>query len=363
MQRLGFLDGVRALAALTVLLHHARLQIWPHAHGFDGRLAVDLFIVLSGFCLTLPLLTTTTLQGGALRFLRRRVRRILPAYYGALALSLALIGTLIGAQTGSHWDVSLPVTRNGIIAHLCLLQDVFHPYEINHALWSIAVEWHIYFLFPLLVLAWRRLGPWANAGLALALSLTVFHGLSHTVFRGVTVHFVGLFALGMLGASLASGRATRLERAWPALTAALTAAAALLLAGGFGAHLSSSRAAVLETVVGLATMTLLVAVARRPGGALDRLLSWQPLTQVGLCSYSLYLIHAPLLQVAWQYLVTPCRLGPLGSFLLLVGIGGPAIVGLAQLFFRLLEQPFLRAPAATSVTVPGRGAASPGAGA
>ena len=239
MTRLGFLDGLRALAALAVLLHRARLQVWPKAHGFDGRLAVDLFIVLSGFCLTLPLLKTTTLQGGALRFLGRRVRRILPAYYGALALSLALIWALIDAQTGSHWDVSLPVTRNGIIAHLVLLQDVFHPHEINHALWSIAVEWHIYFLFPLLVLAWRRLGPWANAGLAIALSLTGFHCLHNTVLTGVTVHFVGLFALGMLGASLAFGRAPRLECVWPTLTAALTAAVAILLARGFGAHLSS----------------------------------------------------------------------------------------------------------------------------
>jgi peptidoglycan/LPS O-acetylase OafA/YrhL len=362
MTRLAFLDGLRALAALTVLLHHARLQVWPKAHGFEGRLAVDLFIVLSGFCLTLPLLKTSTLQGGTLHFLRRRVRRILPAYYGALALSLALIWTLIGAQTGSHWDFSLPVTRNGIIAHLFLLQDVFHPHEINHAMWSIAVEWHIYFLFPLLVLAWRWLGPGPNAVLALALSLTVFHCLHTTVLRGVTVHFVGLFALGMLGASLAFGRATRLERAWPSLTAALTAAVAILLACGFGAHLSSSRAAVLETAVGLATMTLLVVVARRPEGTLNRLLSWKPLAQVGLCSYSLYLIHAPLLQVAWQYMVLPLRLGPLGSFLMLVGIGGPAIVGLSCVFFRLLEQPFLQAPAATTVTPPRLDAAAPGAG-
>jgi peptidoglycan/LPS O-acetylase OafA/YrhL len=284
-------------------------------------------------------------------------------YYGALALSLALIGTLIGAQTGSHWDVSLPVTRNGLIAHLFLLQDVFHPHEINHALWSIAVEWHIYFLFPLLVLAWRRLGPWTNAVLALALSLTVFHGLGSTVFRGVTVHFVGLFALGMLGASLAFDRAMRLARVWPALTAALAVVAAILLTCGFGAHLSSSHAAVLEIAVGLATMTLLVTVAQRPGGALARLLSWRPLVQVGLFSYSLYLIHAPLLQVAWQYMVTPFRLGPLGSFLMLVGVGGPAIVGLSQLFFRLIERPFQRPYAATTVTAPRCGAASPGAGA
>jgi peptidoglycan/LPS O-acetylase OafA/YrhL len=361
--RLAFLDGLRALAALTVLLHHARLQVWPKAHGFDGRLAVDLFIVLSGFCLTLPLLKTGTLQGGVLHFLRRRARRILPAYYGTLALSLVLIWTLIGAQTGSFWDVSLPVTRNGMIAHLFLLQDVFHPHEINYAMWSIAVEWHIYFLFPLLVLAWRRLGPWANAVLAIALSLTVFHGLHNTVFRGVTVHFVGLFALGMLGASLAFGRETRFERAWLALTAALTAAVAILLACGFGTHLSSPRAAVLETVVGLATMTLLVAVTRRPEDVLNRLLAWPPLAQVGLFSYSLYLIHAPLLQVAWQYMVAPFRLGPLGSFLMLVGIGGPAIVGLSRGVFLLLEQPFLRVPAATTVTPPALDAVTPGAGA
>src|SRR5438067_7057279 len=108
---LDFLDGLRALAAIYVLLHHAWLQIWEwHLPGpftrrltgwlYFGHFGVVVFIVLSGFCLMLPVVRGDgTLRGGAKTFFQRRALRILPPYYVAIGLSLVLIVTLIGTQT------------------------------------------------------------------------------------------------------------------------------------------------------------------------------------------------------------------------------------------------------------------------
>jgi peptidoglycan/LPS O-acetylase OafA/YrhL len=107
---LNYLNGLRAVAALYVLLHHAILQVnisssssgivnWLHAIFEHGRFAVDLFIVISGFCLMLPVIQNDgVLKKGALNFFVRRAKRILPTYYLAMGLSLILIYTVIGKK-------------------------------------------------------------------------------------------------------------------------------------------------------------------------------------------------------------------------------------------------------------------------
>ena len=70
-------------------------------------------------------------------------------------------------------------------------------------------------------------------------------------------------------------------------------------------------------------------------------ISWKPLVFVGTFAYSIYLIHAPLVQIAWQYGVNPLHLGSLMTFIILVVAGVPLILGLSYLFFLLCERPFL----------------------
>src|ERR1700683_4166213 len=119
---LGFLDGLRGLAALYVVCHHPFLEglAGPGGHALphdlvmslstlgDGQAAVDIFIVLSGFCLMIPVVRSENgeLAGGTSGFLKRRARRILPAYYGVLILSLILIGAvpLLNRVLHDRWD-------------------------------------------------------------------------------------------------------------------------------------------------------------------------------------------------------------------------------------------------------------------
>lgn len=353
---LGYLDGLRALAAFYVLLHHAAYTVWPHFSELQGlklalvaplqygRYAVELFIVLSGFCLMLPIVTGNgTLRGGALAFFKRRARRILPPYYCALILSVLLITTLIGQKTGTHWDVSLPVTRSAIFSCLLLTQDVFGRLKINHTFWSIAVEWHIYFLFPLLVLSTIRFGVIRTTAVIVVASSVLLMAVRRTPLVGAMPQFVALFALGMFAATIAYAKEQSWERLrtipyWGPLALGI---GFVLIAPDLMGYKPTNllRVLALDLLAGVGALSLLIAASRE--GMLQRLLSWRPLVWAGTFAYSIYLIHAPLLQVVWQYALHPLHLAPVPTFLLLVTIGAATIVGASYLFFLACERPFL----------------------
>lgn len=120
---LSWLDQIRGIAALYVACHHAVRQViitGEHAHdplyrliqlatGF-GHYAVDIFIVLSGYCLMLPLIRKQHF-GSILNFYIRRTVRIVLPYYGALFVTLILIYFVMGEMRGSVWaESALPVT-------------------------------------------------------------------------------------------------------------------------------------------------------------------------------------------------------------------------------------------------------------
>ncbi|MBD0258097.1 MAG: acyltransferase family protein [Cytophagales bacterium] len=82
---LRYLDGLRAAAALFVVLHHAWLEA-GQAYQVLGHYAVGLFIVLSGFCLMLPVVRGDgTLPGGPIHFMRKPARPKQPPYKPAQA--------------------------------------------------------------------------------------------------------------------------------------------------------------------------------------------------------------------------------------------------------------------------------------
>ena len=360
--RLNYLDGMRALAALYVVLHHSWLQVWPAEYGrvpsgvtlifthwlAYGHLAVSVFIVISGFSLMLPIVRGEgTLRGGISGFFKRRARRILPPYYAALVLSLVLIALFVSRKTGTHWDVSLPVTVPGLWAHVLLLQDIAFPAQINHAMWSIAAEWRIYFFFPALLLLWQRLGaiPAVLATLVVSCATYWWFKVMGILPPGgassLVPQYLGLFALGMFAATIAFSRHPRwqaLRQRVPWQMLALTALGGLIVLDHAG-----SRVDILpfDLVTGLGTLGVLVGAAQPGRTGLRTILESRPLVFIGMMSYSLYLIHAPLLQIVWQYAVHPLRLSDTSSFLVLVTLSLPFVLGVTYLFFRICERPFI----------------------
>ena len=107
--RMAYLDGIRGLAALYVVLVHSYdyssalpLQpalLWLAMAKFVryGMFAVVIFIVLSGYCLMLPIVRSNKryFSGGLLEFFKRRIRRILPPYYAALVFCILISGLIL----------------------------------------------------------------------------------------------------------------------------------------------------------------------------------------------------------------------------------------------------------------------------
>jgi peptidoglycan/LPS O-acetylase OafA/YrhL len=363
LPHLRHVEGMRALAALTVFVNHAYAQVWegPADRGdpsaalaplsyslVAGHLAVTVFIVVSGFCLTLPVARgDDRLRGGVAEFLKRRAVRILPPYYASVALSLALIWTVIGEPTGTLWDVPIRVSATTIVAHLVLLQDLFGTGSINYVLWSIAVEWQIYLVFPLLLLSWRKLGPGVTVALAMAAGYAVRMGFDGTRIARTNSHFLGMFALGMLAAYIVCSPRDAFRRmsqssVWGWISGA-TFAATILLIGFLEVLRFRFGFIFVDLVVGTMAAAALVQTSRGEHGLLRRFVSWRPLVFVGTFSYSLYLIHAPILQLLWQYVLNPAGLGSDTMFLVLMTAGLAVVLCVAYGFFRAFEEPAMRA--------------------
>ena len=349
-QHLGYLDGLRAAAALFVVLHHAWLWAGLPLYVF-GHDAVGLFIVISGFCLMLPVVKAGgTLPGGALAFFKRRARRILPPYYLAMLLSLVLIWLGLGQQPEGYYDESFAVNLNGIITHLLLIHDVFPSTatQINGPFWSIAVEWRIYFLFPLLVLLFARWGVLKTVMLTLVgsvlLTLILLQTRVNMASHGVSPQYLTLFTLGM-GAALivysSQGVFSKLytQLPWVALVVLLSLAIIVLgLVPLWGGELVPPY--VSDYGVGLWSVCLLIATSR-PRTWLNAGFSWKPIVFLGTFAYSIYLIHFPLLRLFWQYLLLPFNLSAQVTFAWLVVLAVPLTIGLSYLFFLGAERPFL----------------------
>jgi peptidoglycan/LPS O-acetylase OafA/YrhL len=166
-------------------------------------------------------------------------------------------------------------------------------------------------------------------------------------FPGLTLHFVGLFALGMTAAWLAASERSpwinfRNRIPWSLLMVMFgLCAAALSMSGGD----IDALAAFIELPIGLFAASLLVA-ASRPGrsGRVRRILAARPLVFVGMFSFSVYLIHAPLLQAEWQYGLRPLHQGSRLSVALLISIGVPLMLAAAYGFFHLFERRFMHPP-------------------
>ncbi len=370
--RLDFLDGLRGLAALYVVVHHAYFEVAPHWDGgglspraqslthwlLYGHFAVGVFIVLSGYCLMLPVARDASgrLKGGAGDYLRRRARRILPPYYAALALSLLLIALVPGLQQkhGVRWDIALPAFAPGpLLSHLLLLHNLSQDWAsaIDPPLWSVGAEWQIYFFLPFVLLpVWRRWGLPVTVALAFALGfaphvlLPARHNLDWTF-----PWYLGLFALGMAAATAAHapGRVGAFwsERMPWGVCAALLGVVTVFLSARSMWWLSNLW--VMDTLVGATTACLLLWCARhalsdgeeaRP--LVLRLLESPACVTLGAFSYSLYLVHFPVLS-ALHLALRPLHLSPRGNLALLLGAGTPLCVGLAYGFHLLFERRFM----------------------
>jgi peptidoglycan/LPS O-acetylase OafA/YrhL len=372
--RLEYLDGLRGLAALYVVLHHAYMELHyrqtlpGHASGLPqaffkalkfldfGHYAVDVFIVLSGYCLMLPVVVSAdhTLRGGIMGYLQRRARRILPPYYAVLILSLVAAPLIRYAQMRMGAVDSLTLagyTPTVVAAHLLLVHNLSANLSLftNPPLWSVATEWQIYFFFPFFLWLWRRSGPLAPVLAGFALGLAP-HYLLHGMLDSAYPWYLGLFALGMAGAAVGFSDQPGVSK-WckqvPWGFAAGVLWIGLALFGIVKSGWYANHRWLADPVFGLATMCLLVfgteqlrSGAQLPRTSVVRLLDSRFSRRLGAFSYSLYLIHFPLI-VLGDTLLLSLRVPVLVRAASLFGIVVPVTVLIAYAFYLAFERPFI----------------------
>jgi peptidoglycan/LPS O-acetylase OafA/YrhL len=309
--------------------------------GWAGQVGVAVFFVVSGFCIRLPMARA---QAGdpaarldARRYLERRARRILPPYWIAIAVSIAVgLMSPIGLLDGGHDLANIGLHLVGL--HTWWPQSFA---SINGVFWTIGLE--IQFYLAYLLLANRPATP--AKGLALLVLAVAAYGAASFAFhdpggwRQVGQQFV-LATLWQwyIGAVLADVYVRR-AAAFAAVPASLAwAARAGALVALFALGLGDPVVARVHVTYWLLPFAALAAVAAALTGRQP--LRRGPLDALGQASYSLYLLHPAVLGLV----VLAAKAGGWPASL----SAGAAILGAcaaALLSYRFIERPFLAKPA------------------
>ncbi|MBJ7354936.1 MAG: acyltransferase [Thermoleophilaceae bacterium] len=310
------LDGLRALAAISVLVFH----VWLYAPGgrptqrtalwdklmFELNLGLICFFVLSGFLLY-QAFARASLAGergvDVKRYAVRRAARILPAYYVCIAGCL-LLYWLAGPRKMLPSAEHIPLFA--VFAQNFSADTVM---TFNPVTWTLAIEASLYLILPLIGLAAYRLGPRrvgfqvalliALVGVTLLWNAAVFAGDWRPIGPKVLPAYIGHFALGMLGALWIERRRSVGSAAPGARATALlvAAGAGFVFLGGYwhetaGSGITYATFSGLPAALGFALVITAAAAGRGPAVGWLRA---RPLVAIGVISYGVYLWHLPLL--------------------------------------------------------------------
>ncbi len=362
--RLAALDGLRGLAALVVVVHHCALTLpalarqwtgpdpaglgwWatytPLHLAWAGDEAVLVFFVLSGLVLTLPFLSGTGAGAWPAYYRKRAVRLYVPVV-AAVAFTAAVLAVFprTGDPGWSWWMAEhvVPDDAAALVADAALLGGTSWR---NSVLWSLRIEVWFSLALPLYVVLVRGLTTRLRATLPVVLAAmgwASWHG--HDLLSLLCVFAVGALLARRLDALAEHGR--RLAGSVAGWTGVLLAAAVLLMARWELAALGAdprSWVPVGRPAATLGAVLLVFAVlhcAPLRSATLSRPLQW-----LGAISFSLYLVHEPIV-------VTLATLTPVGvrGLAVVAGVGIPLSLLVAVAFSRLVERPSRRLAAAVA---------------
>ena len=178
------IDGLRALAVLPVILFHAGFEMF--SGGFVG---VDVFFVISGYLITTIILSEMAEDKfSIINFYERRARRILPALFFVMAVSLPFSWYLmLPSQLKEFGDSIISVALFVSNVHFWLGSGYFAINQAENPLlhtWSLAVEEQFYIFFPLFLLMFWRLGLQRLIILLLAICIISFTIANWASFSG-----------------------------------------------------------------------------------------------------------------------------------------------------------------------------------
>jgi peptidoglycan/LPS O-acetylase OafA/YrhL len=347
-KRISELDSLRGLAALSVVFLHFQDMFFSYDHYSKlthrqdlalmlvspftrGHEAVLLFFALSGFVLTLAYLQGRQQTYGI--FLTHRIIRIYGPYFAALVLSVAGDAIWHGHLGLGNWAEAMwsqPVDPKLVLQHVLFLGN-YNWAQINIVFWSLVYEMRISLIFPFLFVLANRLGTrWALVAAAACPFLS--YGLNALVpnidATVVTLNYAAIFVCGIV---LAKNRKAVADwygaRNWVQQAGFVICVITFHLTAPLWPRLNGLAA----LAAGIGWMVLALS-SDRAGRWLNHAIP----AYLGRISYSLYLVHAPIIFALAFMLRGKISLYLFfGLYLVLAILGG-------TVFYRLVEVPCLR---------------------
>ena len=350
MKHLAFIDTIRALAVVTVVLYHLCKPLVP-----NGFLGVDVFFVISGFIVSYAVSNRnySSFVGFLSDFYARRFLRILPA----LLICLLVTAILTAIFVPEAW-LSSSIDRTGFFAifglsniYLSQGTDYFSPVTdfnpFTHT-WSLGVEEQFYFIFPILFSFWAlkygsKYLSVALYALALISSLifyiVIYNSRPLTAFYMVHARFWEL-AAGVLcfqTAQILKSRPIFIPFSIDRIKTIVSSIALVVLTASFYVEIDPTYGWMNNLIAVSATVLLILSMYRVNLSKTYYLYSLEarPIRFFGRISYSLYLWHWPVFVLArWTFgLETP----PQQIFALLIALAA------SLLSYYFIEEPLRNA--------------------
>jgi peptidoglycan/LPS O-acetylase OafA/YrhL len=329
------IDGIRAIAVLSVVLYHVNPAFLP-----GGFVGVDVFFVLSGFLITgIVSREIGNSSFSIVRFYERRCRRIFPAL---IAVTIATsVAAYILFLPGAFKEFGQSLAALGLFSTNLLFyfeHGYFDgPSELKPLLhtWSLSVEEQFYIVFPIILMALAALPRQITITILAILLIGSLYISVTTTYTQAKFAFYMPFtrAWELLAGGILSICAIKVTNKWIANTVGFSGVALLCLSfSQINAEIAFPGWAAIVPVSG--TVFLLIAgTASLDDSSASRLLSTRPAVHIGKLSYSLYLIHWPLIVFLQYYLMR--ELNPFETVIYLI-----CCLLLSQLSYTWIESPF-----------------------
>jgi peptidoglycan/LPS O-acetylase OafA/YrhL len=331
------IDGLRAIAVLSVILFHAGFATF--SGGFVG---VDVFFVISGYLITSIILAEK--QSGTFslaNFYKRRAKRILPALFFVLLVCLPFAWLLLFPADLKQFSDSL-ISVSTFLSNVYFWKNSFYfdtAAELKPLLhtWSLAVEEQYYVLFPLFILVtWKWGTRWMMALLAL-IGLISLGAAEWGSFNALSLSFYLLptraweLLIGVLLGFYLFKKENN-ESARNRINQLISVIGLLAIAYGVCVFDQQTPFPSLYTLVPTTGAGCIILAADQKT-VVGKILGSKPLVGIGLLSYSAYLWHQPLFAFARHASVDE------PSQMLLTTLAVVALI-LAYLTWRFIETPF-----------------------
>ncbi|WP_338186386.1 acyltransferase family protein [Thalassospira tepidiphila] len=331
MQYRKEIDGLRAIAVISVVFFHAELNYFS-----GGFIGVDIFFVISGYLITSILIKDISQEKFSFSyFYERRIRRIIPALFTVTIATLTIGHQLLRPDLFKDLSQSISALmlmssnilfwkETGYFAAAADEKPLLHT-------WSLSVEEQFYIIFPVLMLfLWKRHRENSFFVLALiAASSLLLSEIGAVYFATANFFLLPGRIWELLTGSLVAihlNRRPQPSNAWLASAGLLLVAISIFY---FDEHTPFPSLYTVIPILGTCLIILFCSTNDTTG----RLLSAPPVVAIGLMSYSIYLWHQPILAYSRVLSLEPPTLVVTAT-----AVGLSFILG--WLTWRFVEKPF-----------------------